>query len=83
MAQRWRATDEAQSAEQLRVGLEALAREDRLLGDPAAIAALLSGAMNEAALWVAAAQDPAVALEKVWAGLERVLLALTLPEGAA
>jgi len=31
--------------------------------------------MNEAALWIAAADDPEAALEEAWAGLRRMLAA--------
>ncbi|GEK22339.1 TetR family transcriptional regulator [Cellulomonas xylanilytica] len=54
----WRSMDEAHSGRLLVDGLGAL---DDLAVDPAAAAALLNGAMNEAALWIAAGGDAALA----------------------
>ena len=65
----WRSLDAAHSGRLLADGLGAL---DDLAVDPAAAAALLNGAMNEAALWIASGGDPAVAEE----GLLRIVRAL-------
>ena len=54
----WRELDAAHSGRLLADGLGAL---DDLAVDPAAAAALLNGAMNEAALWIAAGGDAALA----------------------
>lgn len=65
----WRRTDSENSAVLLGEGLNAL---DDLAVDAAAAAALLSGAMNEGALWVAAGGDPAF----IDAGLVRLISSL-------
>ena len=62
----WRQLDAVHSGRLLVDGLSAL---DDLAVDPSAAAALLSGAMNEAALWIAAGGAPALAEE----GLLRII----------
>ncbi|KHL10548.1 AcrR family transcriptional regulator [Mumia flava] len=72
----WREYDAAASGRSLEQGLRELAELDRLATVPrAATAALLSGAMNEAALWIASRPAPRrrQALEEAWSTL-RVLL---------
>ncbi|NYH50655.1 MULTISPECIES: TetR/AcrR family transcriptional regulator [Nocardiopsis] len=69
----WRALDEAASARHLTEALTDLVRAGVLRPQPIApLAHLLSGAMNEAALWLAEADGPAD-LEDVWAALSRML----------
>jgi AcrR family transcriptional regulator len=46
------------------------------VGQGPAVAALLNGAMNEAALWIAAADDPSEALAEAWTGLRTMLRSL-------
>ena len=58
----WRELDAAHSGRLLADGLGAL---DDLAVDPGAAAALLNGAMNEAALWIAAGGDAALAEQGV------------------
>ncbi|WP_405615820.1 TetR/AcrR family transcriptional regulator [Streptomyces sp. NBC_01511] len=56
----WRAMDEASSAHHLTEALTALVEEGVIAAQPVApLAHLLSGAMNEAALWLATSADPA------------------------
>jgi AcrR family transcriptional regulator len=73
----WRDLDAANSARLLGDVLHELAAEGVLvpMSVPAA-AALLAGAMNEAALWIAAHDDPAEAIEQAWAVLRRLLTSL-------
>lgn len=61
----WRELDADHSRRTLEAGLEAIRSEGLLQGEPSAAAILLSGALNEAALWVAAAEDPKAAMESV------------------
>ncbi|WP_425307642.1 TetR family transcriptional regulator [Ammonicoccus fulvus] len=61
----WRELDADHSRRTLEAGLEPIRSEGLLRGDPSAAAILLSGALNEAALWVAAAEDPEVAMQSV------------------
>lgn len=73
----WRGHDAASSGRLL----EAVLRDLEAAGELAptsvgATAAALSGAMNEAALWIAAADDPHVATEQAWRVLRRMLTAL-------
>jgi AcrR family transcriptional regulator len=70
----WRGSDERHSFRLLRAGLEALAASGQLAGSsPEAAAHLLSGAMNEAALWVARADPVAPALAAATETLDRLL----------
>ena len=72
----WRAMDEAESASHLADSLAALVDAGVLAPQPVEpLARLLSGAMNEAALWLAESGEPA-ALEAVLAPLFRMLEAL-------
>ncbi|MEU5855189.1 TetR/AcrR family transcriptional regulator [Nocardiopsis dassonvillei] len=72
----WRALDEAASARHLAEALSALVRAGVLEPGPVApVAHLLSGAMNEAALWLADSDDPED-LERVWEALSRMLESL-------
>ena len=50
---RWREIDDANSARHLGEAIAVLVDDGTLLGDPTATTRLLSGAMNEAALWLA------------------------------
>lgn len=72
----WRALDEANSARHLHEALESLVDAGILAPQPIApLTQLLSGAMNEAALWLATTPDPGAlpdtitALDKLLAGL--------------
>jgi AcrR family transcriptional regulator len=69
----WRALDEAASARHLVEALTTLVLEGTLPEQPVEpLAHLLSGAMNEAALWIAASSDPS-ALSQALAALSRLL----------
>jgi AcrR family transcriptional regulator len=73
----WRAHDAASSGRLLDEVLDDLAVAGELGDVPVrAASALLSGAMNEAALWVAAAPDPQTATAQAWTVLHRMLRAL-------
>lgn len=70
----WREVDAANSARLLQAGLQELADAGQIRALPlVAVAHLLSGAMNEAALWIAGAPDPQIALAEASAGLEALL----------
>lgn len=73
----WRRVDATSGMVPLKEGLMAL-REAGLIKPHSldALAHLLSGAMNEAALWIAQAPNPAEALEEAMAGLEMLLQGL-------
>lgn len=72
----WRALDEASSARHLHEALSALVAAGVIPEQPVApVARLLSGAMNEAALWLAVSSSP-TGLEDVWAALSRMLESL-------
>ncbi|BCB76152.1 TetR/AcrR family transcriptional regulator [Phytohabitans flavus] len=69
----WRALDEAASAHHLAEALADLVADGTIATQPVApLAHLLSGAMNEAALWLATTTSP-YALEQTWAALARLL----------
>ena len=69
----WRALDEAASERHLVEALTTLIDEGTLPAQPVEpLAHLLSGAMNEAALWLATTSDPA-ALSQTLAALSRLL----------
>ncbi|GAA1737701.1 TetR/AcrR family transcriptional regulator [Isoptericola hypogeus] len=71
---RWREDDARSSGRLLDEVLDGLAEAGLVrAADVRATAALLSGAMNEAALWVAAAPDRDRALEQAWEALRRLL----------
>ncbi|MET9245519.1 TetR/AcrR family transcriptional regulator [Nonomuraea sp. NPDC003709] len=72
----WRAMDEAASARHLAEALTDLIEEGTIAPQPVApLTHLLSGAMNEAALWLAGSDDPAD-LPATQAALARLLEAL-------
>ncbi|WP_205325621.1 TetR/AcrR family transcriptional regulator [Glycomyces sp. YM15] len=69
----WRAMDEASSARHLAEALTALMDAKVIAVQPIEpLTRLLSGAMNEAALWIARSGDPA-ALDQATAALDRLL----------
>jgi AcrR family transcriptional regulator len=72
----WRALDEAASVRHLAEALSALIEAGRIAPQPVApLTHLLSGAMNEAALWLATSNDPAD-LAATRTALDRMLEAL-------
>jgi AcrR family transcriptional regulator len=72
----WRAQDEATSVRHLADALTALVEQGIIADQPVApLTHLLSGAMNEAALWLTTSADPD-ALHQVWEALSRMLNAL-------
>ncbi|WP_282793493.1 TetR/AcrR family transcriptional regulator [Streptomyces sp. CC224B] len=72
----WRAMDEAASARHLTEALAVLVEGEAIPAQPVApLARLLSGAMNEAALWLASSTDPED-LAHTRAALDRMLRAL-------
>ena len=75
--QDWRDEDAAHSGRLLTEALTEL-QQAGLLRDHlvAALAALLSGAMNEAALWIAAQSDPATSVDAAWPPLRDIIRAL-------
>ena len=73
----WRSGDSAHSGRLLERALEQLHSDGELGDHPvAATAALLSGAMNEAALWIAEQPDPANAATAAWPPLRTMLRSL-------
>jgi AcrR family transcriptional regulator len=73
----WREIDAAHSVRLLQMGLRELANAGQIRALPLeAVVHLLSGAMNEAALWIAGSSDPHMALEQAVAGLEAMLTGL-------
>ncbi|TDB84007.1 TetR/AcrR family transcriptional regulator [Actinomadura sp. KC216] len=73
----WRAMDESGSAGHLADVIGELIAEGIIAPQPVApLTHLLSGAMNEAALWLAASADPEAGLDEVWAPLATMLDAL-------
>ncbi|WP_424531169.1 TetR/AcrR family transcriptional regulator [Sphaerisporangium viridialbum] len=72
----WRALDEAASARHLAEALTTLIEAGTIARQPVApLTHLLSGAMNEAALWLAGSESPGD-LDDTWAALARMLEAL-------
>ncbi|NUW37908.1 TetR/AcrR family transcriptional regulator [Nonomuraea sp. SMC257] len=72
----WRAMDEAASARHLAEALATLAERGVIAPQPVEpLTHLLSGAMNEAALWLAGSGGPSD-LDDTWAALSRMLQAL-------
>ncbi|MFD3686233.1 TetR/AcrR family transcriptional regulator [Nocardiopsis sp. NPDC058631] len=72
----WRSLDEAGSAHHLREALTGLVEAGVLRPQPVApLAHLLSGAMNEAALWLAGSGGPE-SLDDVWTALSGILESL-------
>lgn len=80
--EKWRALDAEHSMQTLDWILTALVQEGRIqvISIPAAVH-LLSGAMNEAALWIAQAEQPERALEEAMATLAQLLTGLQTNEG--
>ena len=73
----WRAIDEATSGRLLAEALTALIDAGIVVSQPVEpLARLLSGAMNEAALWLARSPDPERDLDDTWSALARLLAAL-------
>lgn len=76
----WRAQDEAASARHLAEALAELIDQGVIAAQPVEpLARLLSGAMNEAALWLATSDDPDD-LDRTWAALSRLLESLRTSE---
>ncbi|MFE5509485.1 TetR/AcrR family transcriptional regulator [Streptomyces sp. NPDC056529] len=74
----WRTMDEESSARHLAEALEALAEAGLIAGRPVEpLTRLLSGAMNEAALWIARGGEPRAAEQ----ALDRLLAGLRTPQG--
>ncbi|WJY54206.1 TetR/AcrR family transcriptional regulator [Streptomyces chengbuensis] len=72
----WRALDEAASARHLTEALAGLTAAGEIPPQPVEpLTRLLSGAMNEAALWLASSHGP-TDLDDTWAALSRMLEAL-------
>ncbi|QFG23050.1 TetR/AcrR family transcriptional regulator [Actinomadura sp. WMMB 499] len=70
----WRAMDEAASARHLTDALTGLVERGTIAPRPVEpLARLLSGAMNEAALWLAGSARPDRDLDDAWAALARML----------
>lgn len=77
----WRQVDATNSLVSLKNGLAELMEAGLLQPQPLdALAHLLSGAMNEAALWITQSSQPTEALEEAVATLERLLQSLRLSE---
>ncbi|NUW46795.1 TetR/AcrR family transcriptional regulator [Nonomuraea rhodomycinica] len=77
----WRAMDEAASARHLAEALATLAERGVIADRPIEpLTHLLSGAMNEAALWLAGSTGPDD-LDDTWEALSRMLQALRAAEG--
>ncbi|MBL8117221.1 MAG: TetR/AcrR family transcriptional regulator [Anaerolineae bacterium] len=73
----WRQFDDANSMQSLRQSLSALMQSDQIVVMPLeALTHLLSGAMNEGALWIAQSADPDTALHEADAVLQRLLNSL-------
>jgi AcrR family transcriptional regulator len=73
----WRAIDEVTSGRLLAEALTALVDAGIVVPQPVEpLTRLLSGAMNEAALWLARSPDPQRDLDDTWAALARLLAAL-------
>ena len=78
----WRQMDSQYSFQSLREGVSVLVR-DGVIADQSvdALAHLLSGAMNEAALWVVQSATPAATLIEATESLGRLLAALRIQPG--
>jgi AcrR family transcriptional regulator len=73
----WRRVDAVHGLSELKIGLTELMEAGLIKPQPLdALAHLLAGAMNEAALWIAQSPDPPQALEEAVATLETLLQAL-------
>ena len=76
----WRAIDEASSARHLTEALELLISEGELSNQPTEpLAHLLSGSMNEAALWLARSKNRDIDLAHTMTALTTILEALRAP----
>jgi AcrR family transcriptional regulator len=74
---RWREVDMRYGLGSLKEGLQQAVAEGEMHGDSLdAVAHLLLGAMNEAAMWIARSPDPDTALRDAQAGLDRLLSGL-------
>lgn len=78
--ERWRELDERHSQSLLRAALTQIRAEGTISATPAATTALLSGAMNEAALWIARAPDRETALAEAIAALDQLLVGLQVDD---
>lgn len=77
----WRAADERHSYRLLVEALQELAASGEITDlSPTAAARLLSGAMNDAALWIAQSPDREAALHEAGEVLDRLLAGLRTPE---
>jgi AcrR family transcriptional regulator len=75
--QAWRKQDAENSMSLLRAALEELSKAGRIRSQPVeALTHLLSGAMNEAALWIAQSDQPEQALSEALTALDSLLNAL-------
>jgi AcrR family transcriptional regulator len=72
----WREIDARHGARSLREGLSILSKNGLLRVDSEAAAHLLSGALNEAALWVSGAADPEKAIEAASQGVGKIVAGL-------
>ncbi len=71
---RWREIDGRHGGGSLRAGIEAVLGDST--ADADALTALLTGALNEAAVWIAEAPDPAVARRAMRRAVDRLLTRL-------
>lgn len=79
LGQRLREIDANSSLGPMTEGLKQLMVEDRIhKADPEALARLLNGAMVDAALWIAARDNPSDALDKAQKALDALLQGLTI-----
>lgn len=70
----WREIDAAHSMQSLREGVQALIDDNTInVSSVDAVTHLLSGAMNEAVLWIAGAEQPQQALDETIVVLEQLL----------
>lgn len=79
LGQRLRDLDAAASVAPLAEALRVLVKEGAVRrADPEALARMLNGAMVDAALWIAASDDPAAALAAAQSALDAILDGLTV-----
>ena len=70
----WHEIDAAHAVGQIQAGLESMMESGMMERSPTRpLAHLLHGAVLEAALYVAVSEDPTLARDEVWDGLERLL----------
>lgn len=75
----WRAVDAQYGLGALKAGLQAVMESGDIVVQPVdALAHLLVGAMNEAAMWIARADDPARALSQTTTAFDRLLEGLRM-----